>query len=445
MEYTWPSLDKAIIIKCLQELNISVTDEQLRHPDKTTVNFIYTVLAQFLTGTSSEELEMIDTEARRHLSIPELHSAAVAEISRIQMISRLMGAIGVRNFSWWNDLIFPSRARTIHILSGVINFAMFREQKLSQYNELMVQQSQLYEQRDELAESRTSLEMQRNRLQQEIDQDHQIHAQLQREVGELNELVQELSSRQQGLQLEVSELNQRNQVIREQAVALKQETTAVRARVATLRAHLLEQPEKLQQALLFVETSLVHERTAAAAAERKRQLLAARLSLLLKLEKDTEDCLQLMEQTTAEMSRSRKSRSELKHLHAHLLQLKELQAESEKTAALLLRQIEASDDATSKLEQQLNQLREQQREKIRAAREETDRVNRDRREGTSASRLRQIESEIDTHRRSLFDDEKNFSRLVATASTRMQHLLSQIDSFHHRLSISLQSPALYSF
>ena len=70
------------------------------------------------------------------LQFPELHDNSIPNIVFSKNLSKLMGASGLQDFSLVKDLYKPEPARLRRNLSAIINFAKFREEKLSLFTEL---------------------------------------------------------------------------------------------------------------------------------------------------------------------------------------------------------------------------------------------------------------------------------------------------------------------
>ena len=77
------------------------------------------------------------------LQFPDLHDNSIPNIVFSKNLSKLMNASGLHDFSLVKDLYKPESARLRRNLSAIINFAKFREEKLSLFTELQDQSDAL--------------------------------------------------------------------------------------------------------------------------------------------------------------------------------------------------------------------------------------------------------------------------------------------------------------
>ena len=94
------------------------------------------------------------------LQFPELHDSSIPNIVFSKNLGKLMTASGLQDFSLVKDLYKPESARLRRNLSAIINFAKFREEKLSLFTELQ-------DQSDALGAKLASLREEHKRLSEE--------------------------------------------------------------------------------------------------------------------------------------------------------------------------------------------------------------------------------------------------------------------------------------
>ena len=87
-------------------------------------------------GVSREEMQQPVFNAIDCLQFPELHDNSIPNIMFSKNLSKLMSASGLQDFSLVKDLYKPEATRLRRNLSAIINFAKFREEKLSLFTEL---------------------------------------------------------------------------------------------------------------------------------------------------------------------------------------------------------------------------------------------------------------------------------------------------------------------
>ena len=130
-------------------------------------------LTEVCAGISREELNQPAFAGLSVLSYPELHEDSIPHINNFRMCQRyhlvlfvipihqinayhnfvllflnsMMETCGITEYSV-NDLTAPTTKRLRRQLSGIINFAKFREERLALLADLTIQRDVLTEQRD---------------------------------------------------------------------------------------------------------------------------------------------------------------------------------------------------------------------------------------------------------------------------------------------------------
>ena len=145
--FSFPLLTNAEILACLDELELGFTEAMLLQPEKhrDEVRNVFEQLAELCCGLSREDVARharIDVD---RLPYSQLHEESVVELAVFRGVADLLRRSGVADFGL-RDWHAPSTKRLKKHLSGVINFAKFREDRLAEY-------VQLCQQRDAIIES----------------------------------------------------------------------------------------------------------------------------------------------------------------------------------------------------------------------------------------------------------------------------------------------------
>lgn len=100
------------------------------------------------------------------LNYPELHEDSIPELSYLRSCSKMMTICGIVDFGL-KDITNPNSKRLRRQLSGIINFAKFREERLQMYGELNVQREGIMEKLRQTQEDNGSLHGQLEQLKQQ--------------------------------------------------------------------------------------------------------------------------------------------------------------------------------------------------------------------------------------------------------------------------------------
>ncbi|KAJ2127701.1 kinetochore-associated Ndc80 complex subunit nuf2, partial [Coemansia sp. RSA 921] len=149
-----PTLKSQDILDVMRQMEIPIVEEDLEKPTPQRVQIWFEAFLYILKGISLEQLgtsvELLDLT-----EYPESHSDDIFLMSFYQNMSTLLLQVGVDDFSL-RDMLKPEPARVRRILSGVCNFAMFRDDRMPTLEKYTAQA-------DEQAERLQS-------MQQELDQ-----------------------------------------------------------------------------------------------------------------------------------------------------------------------------------------------------------------------------------------------------------------------------------
>ena len=144
--FSFPLLTNAEILACLDELELGFTEAMLLNPEKhrDEVRNVFEQLAELCCGLSREDVARharIDVD---RLPYAQLHEESVVELAVFRGVADLLRRSGVADFGL-RDWHAPSTKRLKKHLSGVINFAKFREDRLAEYVQLCQQRDAIIE------------------------------------------------------------------------------------------------------------------------------------------------------------------------------------------------------------------------------------------------------------------------------------------------------------
>lgn len=132
--YSFPILQMKEILVCLKELSIPMTKDELKTPTSEKMLVVYEMLVEGLMNLNKDDFRQPPFGALDVLSHPELHESSIPEMSFYKHLLRLMKAAGLHDCTL-THIVNPEYKSTKRILSALINFAKFREERLAIYQE----------------------------------------------------------------------------------------------------------------------------------------------------------------------------------------------------------------------------------------------------------------------------------------------------------------------
>lgn len=145
--YTFLDLSERDIAYGLNEVGLQYSANSLMKP--TTKETIQVLRSFLLVMTSITEEEIVRPHFRSDVEVDEEFSKGIAFLNFFRLLQELMITSSINDFTL-HDLIKPNSKRLIHILSGLINFAKFREIRLEKFKQLSDERNELVLQNDEI-------------------------------------------------------------------------------------------------------------------------------------------------------------------------------------------------------------------------------------------------------------------------------------------------------
>jgi len=126
-QYSFPILKRKVIVSCMKELGINITDNDIKSPHEEKCKVIYASILEKLMGINVMN-KQIPFNRLDIFQFPQLHESSIISVRLFREMIKFMRTVGVTDFSI-SDLMAPESPRTVRNLSAIINFARWREQK----------------------------------------------------------------------------------------------------------------------------------------------------------------------------------------------------------------------------------------------------------------------------------------------------------------------------
>ncbi|KAG0360846.1 Nuf2 family-domain-containing protein [Gamsiella multidivaricata] len=347
--YHFPLLKPQAIVSCLADVQVSCTEEELARPTQQKMMQIYETFLDIVTGRKRDDMTLDNLQSMNVSPHPEYIYDGVRFYIFLNQLTSMMRDVGITDFTS-RDLTRPEAERVRRILSAVINFAKFKEDRQGVfYQELRTSDSilEIIAERDREHEI-LKAELEALRL-KKIAQEPQVE-ELKASNQKLAEEMQVYKKREVQMTRQKDEvtkdrlaLNEKN---KELSAALEKSTKELNA----LQAQRVEVPKTLEQDLVQIPESI---QSIAGQIEQYRKQIQSRyadvekmesvprdLSMILEMMADTLRLLELVQQDISDVN-SVKSQIEKERLSLSTLRTKLEQNErrarglEDKSSALL--------------------------------------------------------------------------------------------------------------
>lgn len=350
---------------CMEELRIHFTAEDLKNPTSAHMERVYESFLDLLMGTAKEEYE--NPDLRDVLEYPELQMDAVAGLAFFRMVHKFMGVVGIFDFSM-KDFLKPTSDRVRRIMSAVINFAKFREEQLTEFEKYTIETDQLTEKKMALEQENKSLAETLHTAKLQRAQEEPAIQQAESEIATLTNEVTQLHKEQLNVQKEFQQLKTQATELSEKINNHKDNLMSIRQTSTKLASQIVENPEKLKQSLLDLDTQLTTEREIVAASEKNSRDLQLKIDSLSQVEGDIDKSLSLMEENDVEMRKLQAAREKVSQLQDTInkktTEFKEISLKEEH----IKKQIQATQEKIVRLQKQLEAKKESTSKKLEGLR-----------------------------------------------------------------------------
>ncbi|XP_020523810.1 kinetochore protein Nuf2 [Amborella trichopoda] len=245
-EYSFPVLKTKDIAAILSQFEIAgISHDQLERPSPEFVCSLFDAFLKYL-DPERDDPGSASFAALEVLENPEHHTQSVLVVNLYCKLKDVLSRIGVDGFLF-NDLVIPESNKTVYFVSGLINFCLYREDKIGLIDPVINNdyaasleklEMKLAEKKNELLEiegARKAEEPMVNQLEPEVKE-------LKRTVLNLNEQQASLKATHRNLREKLKEIDEKISSAEFQLAKHAQENSELRSKI-------VQSPEKLQKTL----------------------------------------------------------------------------------------------------------------------------------------------------------------------------------------------------
>eukprot|EP01112_Ceratiomyxa_fruticulosa_P022964 TRINITY_DN8588_c0_g1_i1.p1 TRINITY_DN8588_c0_g1~~TRINITY_DN8588_c0_g1_i1.p1 ORF type:complete len:443 (-),score=75.12 TRINITY_DN8588_c0_g1_i1:99-1427(-) len=321
--HTFPILPDDQIISTMTSFGVALALEELQKPIPEVVREVFEQIVQRILMISTADLKQPQFDALGVLMLPELHDESIGEFMFWKSLLKLMNTVGVEDFGT-RDIHRPEYKRFKKHLSGLINFVMFRDDRIVRYEELTTITDQLADQKQNLESELEARQMELRSLKVQYERDLPVIQSLQAEIETTESEIKQLNKRQVEMQYETREIKYQVTSLAELRDEVKFKVVNTRSECSKLQGSVVSSPEKVKKLLEDMEISLETEKEFIIDAQARSSSLQARYETLCKIERDVQKCIFMMDECDQEMQKYKRASKALKETKA-AMQEKETQ------------------------------------------------------------------------------------------------------------------------
>lgn len=335
--FQFPLLEVQEIVPQLRKLgNILVDENDFKKPDPRKWSKIFPQILESLTGVSFENILQNSLNVTS-LEYPELYEESLPLLILSLALSRVLASLGIKNFSI-QDIQEPKSSRLARIGSAVVNFILFREQRIDVFRGFKEDNERSAKQFEHVVKMNDELKMKVNSLKSARAEQEPEFMKVQQEMQGLTITMNEMEKVKMSKQKSISEIktavaerNAATEKIKVLILKTKEEMDKLSQKIVQSPERVREDQENMKQQLVNMKCGM----------EKKWELLEEMrqrletvvqgtttvdkvLKLLLELETDLVKENEISSEINQIVERCQEQRTRLTRLHAKKDQLQQI-------------------------------------------------------------------------------------------------------------------------
>jgi kinetochore protein Nuf2 len=315
--YSFPILNNADIVQCMNDLEIPLTAEELSTAPKDAVRRVFESLVDMCTGVTKEELSQPAFAGLGCLNYPELHEESIPELATFRAVSKMTSICGIHDFSM-RDITDPDPKRLRRQLSGVINFAKFREERFMMYTELTAKTDDLVINIRKKEEENAGLEGKLAELKSQFASEEPAIKELDDQCRELTSKIEDMNREQAVLRHDTSEMKSEGNKLKDQVAELQFTTLNAQQETENLQSQIVSSPDRIKGEMERMGEDLVTQKKEAVVVEANLRTMQSRLESINKAESELMKTLQMMNDVDAEIVKCKAATKDVKTKKAQI-------------------------------------------------------------------------------------------------------------------------------
>ena len=283
-QYSLPTLENREILECMSELGCSISEEQLTKPTADHIMRVMEQLLDLFMGFSADDNAQMKFSGMDVFDHPEIHEFSVGQLAFHRSIIKLMRASGVYDFEL-RDISLPQYARIRKLFSAVINFAKFREEKVSTFEQFVESTEALQNKKAEVDMKFEQLTAQLTQLRAQRKQEEPIIGELQDENEKMEGQIRALNHEQSSLKTQIHDLKQIRQEASDKRDSDQFAILNLRAEISKLQSLVVRSPERVKKEIAEMSTTYGTDNEILREMDDKLQSLRVKVDGLNKTEK----------------------------------------------------------------------------------------------------------------------------------------------------------------
>ena len=251
-------------------------EDEIIHPDKNKdqIRRVYEYMTELCTGITRDEMSQPAFSGLKQLTYPELHEESIPQINFLRACQKMMEVCGIYDFTM-KDLMAPTAKRLRRHLSGILNFAKFREERFALLGELNGHRESVLTAYNASKKRKEELTKKLSHLQEQTRDEAAIIASIEVNCRNIENVISELNHKQAEMREEIADLKVDNGKLKDTLSARNVYLEELVHNKKKLQHQIVSSPKRFRKQITDVASSLHEEQQSIRSSERKHREIMA--------------------------------------------------------------------------------------------------------------------------------------------------------------------------
>jgi len=294
-EYTFADLPDKEILHALIEAGINCNMNTIKSPKISTVTPVFKAYAALLTNFDDSDLKKPRFVSNFEIdSYNELESGFMF-LNFYRCLNEIMDSVGVNDFSL-RSFSKPDSNQFSHQISGLINFAKFREARLFQkFRDLQENRNELLRQNNAVRANIEDIKSKINQKQEENQANIDTIDDLRSRIRAVESRISDIEDGKSDLQVSLDTMKMQKEQIQEHINSLKESISITQKNTKLLESQIHHKPDDLDERIAQAKSLISNQNQTIAAKENDKKQFAEKESSYKKLQNTIYDIGSILE------------------------------------------------------------------------------------------------------------------------------------------------------
>ncbi|ETV67518.1 hypothetical protein H257_16364 [Aphanomyces astaci] len=312
--YSFPVLKMTGIIQFIRDSKLSISEEDIKNCDPAAVRRFFEAFFEVILDISKDDLTQPALSGLSALQHPNLHESSVPELAFFRTSKKLLEACGVDDFTW-RDIQKPTLKRLRYLLSAIINFSKFKEERKVHFDQYLKTTDNLLRTKQQVEDENVALRRQLEELQSKQAAEAPALQVVIDECAAMEVDIGVLNTRQSVLQPEVKALKAQVAQLNDDIQSLNFTIVDAKKTIRSMEAKVVNSPARQKSEIVSIAQQMDEAKEEVNALDGRTAELDGIHDTVSKAVKDLEKVNDLLEAIEGDMNKVKVEKENVTQLH----------------------------------------------------------------------------------------------------------------------------------